>query len=90
MPRAKDARHQSGAGRLARTRQPSIPDRRESARAVTDNAALWRSAASPAGDTSPRTFVQPKVAPAGKAKAPLPDELRKLRSAVPNLADRAT
>ena len=57
-------RGQPGAGRMARTRQPSIPDRRESACAVTDNAAPWRSAAQPVGDTSPRSFVLPKAAPA--------------------------
>ena len=46
---------QTGKGRLARTRQSGIPDRRESARAVPINAAPWRSAAKPVGDDSPRT-----------------------------------
>lgn len=46
---------QTGAGRLARTRQPGIPDRRESARAVPTNAAPWRSAAQPVGDRSTRS-----------------------------------
>jgi hypothetical protein len=61
-------RGQPGAGRMARTRQPSIPDRRESASAVTDNAAPWSSAAKPVGDASPRSFVLPKAAPADTSR----------------------